>query len=67
MSKELFIVLAIVAVMILLSIPAYAGQVWILVDSQYSGREWYCTYQLSGTEITSQVVSSTPCEPSMFR
>lgn len=66
MSKELIAFIAGLLVVLFLT-PAQAGQVWILIDSQYSGREWYCTYQLSGTQITSQVVSSTPCAQSMFR
>lgn len=67
MDKELFWALVVIALVIFLSNYADAAQVWVLVDSQYSGREWYCTYQLSGTEITTQVTSPLPCAQSMFR
>lgn len=67
MSKELLIVIAIAVLIVFLSVPAHAAQVWILVDSQYSGREWYCTYQLNGTTITTQFISSMPCAQTMLR
>lgn len=49
------------------SCNAHAGQAWYLVDSQFSGRMWYCTYQLAGTDIQTTIESPSPCAPSIYR
>ena len=67
MDKDFLIAVLAAAFVVLSMTHAHAAQVWTLIDSQYSGREWYCTYQLSGTQITTQTVSAMPCAPSLFR
>lgn len=46
---------------------ANAAQAWYLVDSQFTGRSWYCTYQLVGTNIQTTIESPSPCQTSIYR
>lgn len=57
MKKLLF------AVLMLASVSAYAGM-WILQNSYYSaGTGWLCTYQLSGANYTTTIISQSMCSP----
>ena len=45
---------------ILISINSYAGN-WRLINSEFNGGVYYCTYQLQGSGITSTIRQQFYC------
>jgi hypothetical protein len=62
MKKALLTFVLVIGVIL----PAAAGM-WTLVDQQFSGSKWYCTYKLDNTTIRSTIESSMPCQGAIFQ
>jgi hypothetical protein len=53
------------AVVLTITGYCFAGM-WMLVNEQFSGNKWYCTYKLDGTTVTRTIQSSMPCKQAIF-
>lgn len=53
--------------LLLYSLDAFAAM-WSLVNSQFTGGNWYCTYELQGSspKIQTTIVSQTYCQSFIF-
>lgn len=57
----------IIAALLLMTTHAHAGM-WELKNSDYvAGTGWICTYQLSGTNYQSTIISNGYCRPYIFQ
>ena len=43
------------------------AEMWQLINSQFSGTRWYCTYKLQSTNVQTTITSSTVCQPYIFQ